>query len=161
MNILPNENLMLKDFSAQTILNWVLPAVGTLIAIALIIYLWRYLRKSNEVGRITEFDEKGFKKLIEEHGSEEYAPFCQNCKLPMRFEIRYKDFMKDQGDFLINKETAEQTLKTLVECERISQEHMDFIMAYFEANPELEQQLFKRYKCPNCSRIKVIPYKKT
>lgn len=159
MTYLPNQPFMLNDFTAQTVLNWVLPAVGSVIAIALIIYLWRYLRKSNEVGRISEFDEKTFKKLIVDKEESEQLPVCNECKMPMRVEIRYKDFMKDQGDFLIDRKTAKNSLQSLVDTERISQEDMDSILEFFDENPEINQQLFKRYKCPSCKKVEVLPYR--
>ena len=151
-------NLTLNEISAESILNWVLPTVGTVLAIALIIYLWRYIKKSNEAGRISEFDERTFKKLVEEKGTEETHPFCNECKMPMRVEIHYKDFMKDQGEFLISRETAEKELQSLLDGKRISQEDKEAIINFFEENPEINQQLFKRYKCTNCSKMVVLPY---
>lgn len=147
--------LLTQDISAQNIFNILLPIIGAVAAIALLIYLWRYIRKGNQVGRISEFDEKTFKKLIK---NGEQSGYCEECKIPMRVEIRYKDFMKDSGDFLINRETAIHTLKSLVEGERISQEDMDFILIFFDSHPEIQQQLFKRYKCSNCNKVKVFPY---
>jgi len=147
--------LLTQDISAQNIFNILLPIIGAIAAIALLIYLWRYIRKGNQAGRISEFDEKTFKKLIK---NGEQSGFCEDCKIPMRVEIRYKDFMKDSGDFLINRDTAIHTLKSLVEGERISQEDMDFILVFFDSHPEIQQQLFKRYKCSNCNKVKVLPY---
>ena len=151
-------DLALNEISAENILNWVLPAVGTVLAIALIIYLWRYLRKSNEVGRISEFDERTFKKLVVEKSANEFIPICEKCKMPMRVEIHYKDFMKDQGEFLISRETAKKELQSLVDGDRILEEDMNNILEFFTNNPEVNQQLFKRYKCSNCSAVKVLPY---
>ena len=76
----------------------------------------------------------------------------------MRTEIRYKDFMKDQGEFLINRDTAEPTLLSLVKGERISQEDKENILQFFDENPNVHEQLFRRYKCPNCSKVVVLPY---
>ncbi|NHJ04587.1 MAG: hypothetical protein EAX90_07175 [Candidatus Heimdallarchaeota archaeon] len=151
-------DLTVNDISAESILNWVLPAVGTVLAVALIIYLWRYLKKSNEVGRISEFDERTFKKLIVEKGADEFIPICEKCKMPMRVEIHYKDFMKDQGEFLISRETAKKELQSLVDGDRILEEDMSNILEFFNDNPKIKQQLFKRYKCSNCSAMKVFPY---
>ena len=148
-------NLIVQDIDATNVFNILLPILGTIFAIALLIYLWRYVRKGNQAGRISEFDEKTFKKLIKDG---EQSSFCEDCKIPMRVEIHYKDFLKDSGDFLINRETAVHTLKTLVECERISQEDSDLILVFFDSHPEIQQQLFKRYKCPNCGKVKVLPY---
>lgn len=147
--------LLAQEITAQNVLNWLLPAIGTVAAIALLIYLWRYTRKQNQAGRISDFNERTFKKLIKEG---EQLGFCEDCKIPMRVEIHYKDFMKDTGDFLIHRETAVHTLKSLVECERISQEDVDSILLFFESHPEIQQQLFKRYKCSNCKKLKVLPY---
>lgn len=154
------------DFSVnatltEEILNWVLPILGVIFTGLIIWFIWRYVRKSDHAGRISEFDEKSLKKLIEEKGTQQHLPYCVECKMPMRTEIHYKDFMKDQGEFLINSETAENTLTSLVGSSRISQEDMDLITEFFISHPELEQQLFKRYKCPNCSKTQVLPYLKT
>jgi len=148
-------SLLTQAITAQSVLNWLLPTIGSVAAIALLIYLWRYMRKQNHVGRISEFSEKTFKKLIKEG---EQPGFCEDCKIPMRVEIHYKDFMKDTGDFLIHRETAVHTLKSFVECERISQKDVDSILLFFESHPEVNQQLFKRYKCSNCKKLKVLPY---
>ena len=151
-----------KAWEGSKYLNWILPGIGLLISLILLWYLWRYLRKSNKAGRMSEFDERTFKKLLEEEGvDDQQLPFCSDCKLPMRVEIHYKGFMKDQGEFLIQKKTAKQTLKTLVECERISKEDEKNILAFFAKSHTVDQQQFKRYKCPNCSKVQVLPYKTT
>lgn len=148
-------SLLTQEITAQSVLNWLLPAIGTVAAIALLIYLWRYMRKENHAGRISEFNEKVFKKLIKEG---EQPGYCEDCKIPMRVEIHYKDFMKDTGDFLVHRETAAHTLKSFVDCARMSQKDMDLILLFFDSHPEIKQQLFKRYKCPNCNKLKVLPY---
>ncbi|MBK5114945.1 MAG: hypothetical protein KGD59_15305 [Candidatus Heimdallarchaeota archaeon] len=158
INITPD--LSINATIAEEILNWGLPILGVIFAGLIIWFIWRYVRKSNSAGRISEFDEKALKKLIEDKGSQKHIPFCEDCKMPMRIEIRYKDFMKDQGDFLISRETAEHTMASLVGSGRISQDDMDLMDEYFTSHPELEQQLFKRYKCPNCSKTHVLPYLK-
>jgi cytochrome c-type biogenesis protein CcmH/NrfF len=158
INITPD--LSINATLTEEILNWGLPILGVIFAGLIIWFIWRYVRKSNPAGRISEFDEKALKKLIEDKGSQKHLPFCADCKMPMRVEIRYKDFMKDQGDFLISRETAELTMASLVGSSRISQADMDLMDEYFTSHPELEQQLFKRYKCPNCSKIHVLPYLK-
>jgi hypothetical protein len=152
-----NPFLSTNDITAQDVLNWVLPALGIAAAAVVIYFSWRYLRKSDSVGRVSEFNEKTFKKLIKNE-DQEYLPNCLQCKMPMRVEIRYRDFMKDTGDFLIVKETAEQTVASLVGVGRISEEDKIKILKFFEEHPELDQQLFRRYKCPNCSEVKVVPY---
>ena len=153
-------DLSINQTLTEEILNWVLPILGVIIAGLIIWYIWRYTRRSDHAGRISEFDEKALKKLIEDKGTQKHLPYCEDCKMPMRTEIRYKDFMKDQGEFLISSETAEHTLTSLVGSSRISQEDMDLIKEFFTSHPELDQQLFKRYKCPNCSNIQVLPYLK-
>ncbi len=157
-NITPD--LSINATLAEEILNWGLPILGVIFAGLIILFIWRYVKRSDRVGRISEFDEKALKKIIEEKGTQEHIPHCSVCKMPMRMEIRYKDFMKDQGEFLINRETAEYTLNSLVGSERITQEDMDLIVQYFEDHPNLEQYLFRRYKCTNCSKTKVLPYRK-
>jgi len=154
-------DLSINQTLTEEILNWVLPILGVIFAGLIIWYIWRYTRRSDHAGRISEFDEKALKKLIEDKGTQKHLPYCEDCKMPMRTEIRYKDFMKDQGEFLISSETAEHTLTSLVGSSRISQEDMDLIKEFFTSHPELDQQLFKRYKCPNCSNIQVLPYLKT
>lgn len=154
-------DLSINQTLTEEILNWVLPILGVIFAGLIIWYIWRYTRKSDHAGRISEFDEKALKKLIEDKGTQKHLPYCEDCKMPMRTEIRYKDFMKDQGEFLISSETAEHTLTSLVGSSRISQEDMDLIKEFFTSHPELDQQLFKRYKCSNCSNIQVFPYLKT
>ncbi|NPE07939.1 MAG: hypothetical protein GNW80_06640 [Asgard group archaeon] len=159
INITPN--LSVNATLAEEILNWGLPILGVIFTGLIIWFIWRYVRKSNPAGRISEFDEKSLKKLIEDKGTQKHLPYCGDCKMPMRTEIRYKDFMKDQGEFLISSETAENTLTSLAGSGRISQEDMDLIKEFFASHPELEQQLFRRYKCPNCSKTQVLPYLKT
>jgi hypothetical protein len=153
-------DLSINQTLTEEILNWALPILGVIFTGLIIWFIWRYVRRSDHVGRISEFDEKALKKLIEDKGTQKHLPYCEDCKMPMRTEIRYKDFMKDQGEFLINSETAEHTLKSLVGSSRISQEDMDLIKEFFTSHPELDQQLFKRYKCSNCSNIQVLPYLK-
>jgi len=148
-------SLLTQEITAQNVLNWLLPAIGIVAAIALLIYLWRYMRKANHVGRISEFNEREFKKLIKEGKK---PGFCEDCKIPMRVEIHYRDFLKDTGDFLIHRETAAHTLKSFVDCERMSQEDADLILLFFDSQPKIQQQLFKRYKCPNCNKMKILPY---
>jgi hypothetical protein len=159
INITPD--LSINATLAEEILNWALPILGVIFAGLIIWFIWRYVKKSDQAGRISEFDEKALKKIIEEKGTQEHIPFCDDCKMPMRMEIRYKDFMKDQGEFLINRESAEHTLTSLVGSGRITQEDMDSVNQFFADNPELEQHLFRRYKCPNCSKTLVLPYHKT
>jgi len=154
-------NLSINATITEEILNWALPILGVVFAGLIILFIWRYVRRSDQAGRISEFDEKALKKIIEEKVTKEHKPFCDDCKMPMRMEIRYKDFMKDQGEFLINRETADHTLNSLVGNERISQEDRDLIIEFFEAHPNLEQHLFRRYKCPNCTKTSVLPYHKT
>ena len=154
-------NLSINATLAEEILNWALPILGVIFAGLIIWFIWRYVRRSDHVGRISEFDEKALKKIIKEKGDKEHIPFCEDCKMPMRMEIRYKDFMKDQGEFLVSRETAEHTLTSLLGNERITQDDMDLIVQFFEKNPELDQHLFRRYKCPNCSKTQVLPYHKS
>ncbi len=154
-------DLSINQTLAEEILNWALPILGVIFTGLIIWFIWRYVRKSDHTGRISEFDEKSLKKLIEEKGTQKHLPYCEDCKMPMRKEIRYKDFMKDQGEFLISSETAEHTLNSLVGSSRISQDDMDLITEFFASHPELDQQLFRRYKCPNCSKTLVLPYLKS
>ncbi|NHK30298.1 MAG: hypothetical protein FK730_03030 [Asgard group archaeon] len=149
--------LAANDITAKDILNWLLPALGVVAAALVILFVWRYVRKSDHAGRISEFNEKTFKKLIETD-EQELLPICQKCKITMRVEIKYRDFMKDTGDFLISKEMEEHTIDSLVKTGRINEEDVTRIRTFFEANPEIEQQMFKRYKCPNCSDTCVLPY---
>jgi cytochrome c-type biogenesis protein CcmH/NrfF len=149
--------LAANDVTAKDILNWLLPALGVVAAGLVILFVWRYVRKSDHAGRISEFNEKTFKKLIETD-EQELLPICQKCKITMRVEIKYRDFMKDTGDFLISKETAEHTTDSLVKTGRINEEDVTRIITFFESHPEIEQQMFKRYKCPNCSDTSVLPY---
>jgi len=144
--------------TAQEVLNWVLPAVGIVITLIVLWYVWRYLRNSNRAGRISDFDERAFKKLVEVDSSDDSHQVCSECKIPMRFEIRYKDYMKDTGDFLLNRDTAIHSLKSLVDGERISQEDYDAILVFFNDHPDVQEQLFKRFKCPNCDKIVVLSY---
>jgi hypothetical protein len=150
--------LSINAVTAQVVLDWVLPAVGIIITLIVIWYVWRYLRNSNRAGRISEFDERTFKKLVEVESSAEMQNVCPECKIPMRLEIRYKDYMKDTGDFLINRDTAIHSLKSLLEGERISQDDYDAILVYFNDHPEVKEQLFKRFKCPNCEKTIILPY---
>ena len=151
--------LSINAVTAQEVLNWVLPAVGILITLVVIWYVWRYLRNSNRAGRISDFDERTFKKLVEVDDSvTDHHAICSDCKIPMRVEIKYKDFMKDTGDFLINRDTAIHSLKSLLEGERISQEDYDSVLVFFNKHPKIQEQLFKRYKCPNCEKTVVLPY---
>jgi hypothetical protein len=149
--------LTTNDITARDVLNWVLPAIGVLAAVVVIYFVWRYLRQSDRVGRVSEFNEKTFKRIIKDKETE-HLPNCSKCKMPMRVEIRYRDFMKDTGDFLISKDALEQTTKTLLESGRISEDDRVNIVTFFVENPETKQQLFRRYKCPNCSDVHVIPY---
>lgn len=149
--------LSINAVTAQEVLNWVLPAVGIVITLLVLWYVWRYLRNSNRAGRVSDFDERTFKKLVEVESSED-SQVCSDCKIPMRLEIRYKDYMKDTGDFLINRDSAIHTLKSLLEGERISQDDYDAILVFFSDHPEVKEQLFKRYKCPNCEKTVVLPY---
>jgi hypothetical protein len=142
----------------QTILNWVLIGLGIAVFLFLLLYLWRYIRQSNQAGRISDFDERTFKKLVGEERSKEQIPVCKKCKTPMRVEIRYKDFLKDTGDFLFHQESVEQTTTSLVACDRISKKDKEAILLFFKEHPEIEQQLFKRYKCPNCHSVQILPY---
>ena len=151
--------LSVNAATAQDVLNWVLPAVGIVITLVVIWYVWRYLRNANRAGRISEFDERTFKKLVEvDESSIDGHPICAECKIPMRVEIKYKDFMKDTGDFLLNRDTVIHSLKTLCEGERITQEDYDSILLFFNEHPDVQEQLFKRYKCPNCDKTVVLPY---
>lgn len=149
--------LAANDITVKDVLNWLLPALGVVAAALVILFVWRYIRQSDQTGRISEFNEKTFKKLI---GTDEQEKLliCQKCKMPMRVEIRYRDFMKDTGDFLVSKETVEQTTDSLVKTGRISEKDKARILTFFESHPEIEQQMFKRYKCPNCSKTSVLPY---
>jgi hypothetical protein len=149
--------LSINAVTAQEVLNWVLPAVGIVITLFVLWYVWRYLRNSNRAGRISDFDERIFKKLVEVESAED-SQVCSECKIPMRLEIRYKDFMKDTGDFLLNRDTAVHSLKSLVEGERISQDDYDSVLVFFNDHPDVKEQLFKRYKCPNCEKTVVLPY---
>ena len=143
--------------TAQEVLNWVLPAVGIIITLIVLWYVWRYLRNSNRAGRSSDFDERAFKKLVEVESAED-SQICTECKIPMRLEIRYKDYMKDTGDFLLNRETVSYSLKSLLKGERISQDDHDAILVFFNDHPDVKEQLFKRYKCPNCDKTVVLPY---
>ena len=148
--------LTLNVITVQDVLNWLLPALGILASFILIWYLWRYIRNSNRAGRMSEFNEKTFQKLVEK-GDHEH-PICADCKISMRVEIRYKGFMKDSGDFLISRETADSILQSLVDGKRISEQDRENILRYFNDHDDITEKLFKRYKCPNCSRIIVLPY---
>ena len=149
--------LSINAVTAQEVLNWVLPAVGILITLLVLWYVWRYLRNSNRAGRISDFDERTFKKLVKVESAED-SQVCSECKIPMRLEIRYKDFMKDTGDFLLNRDTVVHSLKSLLEGERISQDDYDSVLVFFNDHPDVKEQLFKRYKCPNCEKTVVLPY---
>lgn len=149
---------IINEITAQTVLNWLLPALGVIAGIFIIWFVWRYLRHSNEVGRSSEFNERTFKKLIGDEVEQEHHPVCEKCKMLMRIEIRYKDFMKDQGDFLIHRDTAEQTLESLVNSGRISKIDMANMLQFFDDNPEINEQIFKRYRCTNCNKVEVLPY---
>jgi len=149
--------LSINAITAQEVLNWVLPAVGIVITLIVLWYVWRYLRNANRAGRSSDFDERTFKKLVEVESSED-SQVCSECKIPMRVEIHYKDFMKDTGDFLLNRETAIHSVKSLLEGNRISQGDYDSILTFFNEHPDIKEQLFKRYKCPNCEKTIVLPY---
>ncbi|MBN1330575.1 MAG: hypothetical protein JXA54_13960 [Candidatus Heimdallarchaeota archaeon] len=148
----------INEITTQTVLNWLLPALGIIAGIFVIWFVWRYLRHSNEAGRISEFNERTFKKLISDEVEQEHHPVCEKCKMLMRVEIRYKDFMKDQGDFLIHRDTAEHTLESLVNSGRITKNDMKTILQFFIDNPKINEQTFKRYRCVNCNKIEVLPY---
>ncbi|MHA1125715.1 MAG: hypothetical protein ACTSO7_08295 [Candidatus Heimdallarchaeota archaeon] len=150
--------LSVNAATTQDVLDWVLPAVGILITLIVLWYVWRYLKNSNRAGRVSDFDERTFKKLVEVDLSEDSQQICSECKIPMRLEIRYKDYMKDTGDFLLNRDTAIHSLKSLVEGERISQVDYDAILVFFNDHPDVQEQLFKRFKCPNCDKTVVLPY---
>lgn len=149
--------LTINDITVKEILNWLLPALGIIAAALVILFVWRYVRQSDQAGRISEFNEKTFKKLIESD-EQEKLPTCHKCKITMRVEIKYRDFMKDTGDFLISKDTAEQTTDSLVKTDRINEEDKTRILTFFEKHPDVKQQMFRRYKCPNCSETKVLSY---
>ena len=117
--------ISINDVTAEQVLNWVLPILGALIIAVVIWYIWRYIKQSNQAGRISEFNEKTFKKLVGDEGAVDLLPFCQECKMAMRVEIKYKDFMKDTGDFLVSRDSAEPALRTFVDMERITQEDLD------------------------------------
>jgi hypothetical protein len=148
-------------WDAPAYVDWLLPVLGSIGIIILLFYLWNIFRKSNQAGRISEFDEKGFRKIVkdEEESEKHSAPLCPECKLPMRKEIRYKDFLKDTGEFLITRESLQEITQSLVDCQRISKEDKKRILEFFESNPSSNQQTFRRYKCPNCSKVLVLPYR--
>ncbi|NHJ84851.1 MAG: hypothetical protein FK734_05280 [Asgard group archaeon] len=158
MIIQPTPDLMTKAVTAEQVFNWLLPAFGVVVLLFLFWYIWRYVRASNKAGRVSEFSERTLKRLIDEKYEDETIPFCNKCKMPMRVEIRYKDFLKDSGDFLITRETVEPTLQSLVECDRISKTDKEEVLSFFAKHPNIDQQLFKRYKCPNCSKVQILPY---
>ncbi|HUT80997.1 MAG TPA: hypothetical protein VMZ29_07325 [Candidatus Bathyarchaeia archaeon] len=150
--------LTINEITAQIVLNWLLPALGVLAGIFIIWFVWRYLKHSNEAGRVSEFNERTFKKLISDEVEQEHHPVCEKCKMLMRVEIRFKDFMKDQGDFLVHRDVAEQTLESLVNSGRITKNDMKAMLQFFTDNPKINEQLFKRYRCMNCNKIEVLPY---
>ncbi|MEA2071585.1 MAG: hypothetical protein U9O98_09890 [Asgard group archaeon] len=145
-------------WEAPTIINWILPAIGIVVSLILLFYLWRYIRYSNEAGRLSEFDERTFKQLVKKGSEKEIQAVCPECHIPMRVEIRYKDHLKDSGDFLITTKSLEETLHSLVECYRITEIDARRIKQFFKDHPGKEQQLFKRYRCPNCEKTVVLPY---
>ncbi|MCF2144645.1 MAG: hypothetical protein K9W42_13185 [Candidatus Heimdallarchaeota archaeon] len=149
--------LTLQKITSTTFLNWFLPALGIIAAVLVVIFIWRYLKHSNQAGRISEFDERAFKKIIKEESSHQ-LPFCSDCNLPMRLETTYKDFLHDQGEFLIYRLTLEETLTNLVKSERITTDDESKIHQFFDEHPNSTEHLFRRYKCPNCSKVVVLPY---
>jgi len=151
-------SLILQKITSSTFLNWFLPALGVIATLFVIIFVWRYLRHSNQAGRISEFNERTFKKLIVEEGIQEQIPFCNECHLPMRLETTYKDFLHDQGEFLIYRETLEESLSNLQKSGRIAEPDEERIRLYFKHHPSTQEHLFRRYKCPNCSKVQVLPY---
>ena len=90
-NEIPKE-LTCHAWSAQNFFNWLLIGIGVFATLFLVFYIWRYVRLSNRAGRMSEFDERTFKKIIEKELQEDSTqPFCQNCKIPMTKEVHYKE----------------------------------------------------------------------
>lgn len=155
---LENPFLTINEITAQSVLNWLLPSLGGIAAFLVILFVWRYLRHSNEAGRVSEFNERTFKKIVETEGSAEDLPFCEKCKLPMRVEIKYKDFLQDSGEFTIDRDSIEEMLVPMVKSGRITEENREMINDFFKKNSSITQQTFRRYKCPHCSKVIIKPY---
>ncbi|MHA1213058.1 MAG: hypothetical protein ACTSSH_11410 [Candidatus Heimdallarchaeota archaeon] len=151
--------LSTNEVTGQTVLNWLLPALGVLAAIFIIWFAWRYLREGNPAGRLSEFNERTFKKLIEHEGDQVQKPLCSKCKLPMRYETKYEDFRQDQGEFNIQRKAAKETLVILAKSKRITKRDKTRILEFFDDHPEISEQLFKRYKCTNCEKVEILPFK--
>lgn len=150
--------LVQNAWKAQDYINWILPGIGIIISFILVWYLWRYIRHSNQAGRISEFDERTFQRIIKEGPEGQHTPLCPDCELPMRVETHYKDYLQDSGEFVFQRETLKPSLNQFLENGQITQKDKNRILGYFDKHSTLKEQRFRRYKCPDCGRVEVLPY---